>query len=356
MELLEEREFSEIADLAGKLAFQYYRSHHKVIEIREKASCRKEREAVPMALESLEKEALVYIERTPKLENGALRRDFRDEDIVYFDTFPTIKRKSLLYKTAVEYGDYTINHILGCAHGCNYPCYALNMAKRYGRVSDYNGWLCPKLVGNAIDLLDSELPKHNGDINFVHLSFTTDPFMYDAVNHRTIPWIEKLTLTIIERLNLENIKVTVLTKGLFPEELMKDKFSKENEYGITLVSYDSKFHNRYEPFSPSSEDRLKSLKILHEAGLKTWVSFEPYPTPNIVEQELKDLLDRVSFVDKIIFGKWNYNPEVNGFETSKKFYTSCSDTVIDFCKQNDIALHIKELTPRSSTKTQDLFK
>ena len=33
----------------------------------------------------------------------------------------TIKRKSLLYKTGVEYGDYTINHVQGCAHGCLYP-------------------------------------------------------------------------------------------------------------------------------------------------------------------------------------------------------------------------------------------
>jgi len=46
----------------------------------------------------------------------------------------TITRKSLLYKTAVEYGDYTINHVEGCSHGCRYPCYAMMMAKRFGKV------------------------------------------------------------------------------------------------------------------------------------------------------------------------------------------------------------------------------
>ena len=35
-----------------------------------------------------------------------------------------IQRKSLIYKTNVEYGDYTINHVQGCGHGCKYPCYA----------------------------------------------------------------------------------------------------------------------------------------------------------------------------------------------------------------------------------------
>ena len=42
----------------------------------------------------------------------------------------SIKRKSLLYKTGVEYGDYTINIAEGCSHGCKYPCYAMLMAKR----------------------------------------------------------------------------------------------------------------------------------------------------------------------------------------------------------------------------------
>jgi len=40
-----------------------------------------------------------------------------------------ITRKELLYKTGVEYGDYTINHALGCSHGCNYPCYAMLYGK-----------------------------------------------------------------------------------------------------------------------------------------------------------------------------------------------------------------------------------
>ena len=40
-----------------------------------------------------------------------------------------IERKTMLYKTGVEYGDYTMNHIQGCAHGCKYPCYAFMMKK-----------------------------------------------------------------------------------------------------------------------------------------------------------------------------------------------------------------------------------
>ena len=55
-------------------------------------------------------------------------------------------RKSLIYKTGVEYGDYTLNHVLGCSHGCKYPCYAYMMAKRFGKVKTYEEWLQPQIV------------------------------------------------------------------------------------------------------------------------------------------------------------------------------------------------------------------
>ena len=76
-----------------------------------------------------------------------------------------IKRKSLLYKTGVEYGDYTINHIQGCSHGCKYPCYAMAMAKRFGKARTYEEWCEPKLVENALDIIDQEIPKYRNKIN-----------------------------------------------------------------------------------------------------------------------------------------------------------------------------------------------
>ena len=88
-----------------------------------------------------------------------------------------IKRKSLLYKTGVEYGDFTINHIEGCSHGCRFPCYAAMMARRFGKIESYSDWIKPKLVENALELLDKEIPKYKDEINFVHLCFMTDPFI-----------------------------------------------------------------------------------------------------------------------------------------------------------------------------------
>src|SRR3989338_465335 len=90
----------------------------------------------------------------------------------------SIKKKTLLYKSGVEYADFAINHALGCSHGCRFPCYAMMIAKRYGKVRNYNDWIKPKIVSNALELLDKEIPRYKNKIKFVHLSFMTDPFMY----------------------------------------------------------------------------------------------------------------------------------------------------------------------------------
>lgn len=247
-----------------------------------------------------------------------------------------ITRKSLIYKTGVEYGDYTMNHIQGCSHGCKYPCYAFLMAKRFKKVDGYESWLEPIVVENTLDLLDKELPRYKDKVQILHLCFTTDPFMYGYDE------IEQLTLQVITKINNAGVKCSVLTKGILPRALAD--CTQDNEYGITLISLDEAFREKIEPGASPYSERLASLKALHEAGFKTWVSIEPYPTPNIVEQDLLKILDAVSFTDKIIFGRTNYNKEVSAYKQHKQFFNGQAHVVIDFCESNGIDYHIKKGT------------
>lgn len=247
-----------------------------------------------------------------------------------------IMRKSLLYKTEVEYGDYTANYVLGCQHGCLYPCYAFNMAKRFGNVKTYKDWLNPKLVSNALELLDKEIPKLKEKIKSVQLCFTTDPFM------EHYPEVSEMTLKIINRLNQDNLKAVILTKSELPDSLLET--SKINEFGITLVSLDEKFRKKYEPFTVDYETRIQALKKLHDNGFYTWVSIEPYPTPNICKQDLNEILNKISFVDYIVFGRLHYNKDVTIYKEHKQYYNECSREVEDFCKQRNIKYHIKKGT------------
>jgi DNA repair photolyase len=154
----------------------------------------------------------------------------------------------------------------------------------------------------------------------------------------------------------------VLTKGVYPEDLAdKKRYGAIHEYGITLVSLNDDFKSSFEPFSSPYDERIASLKRLHDAGLKTWVSMEPYPTPNLVEQDLNKLLDKISFVDKIVFGKLNYNVQTslfksNLFKNNAAFYEECAQIVTEFCEKRGIEYHIKFGTQKKDNKkTVNIF-
>ena len=86
--------------------------------------------------------------------------------------YKTIKRKHMLYKTAVDYSvdengnpinDYAMNHVLGCSHGCKYLCYAMSQALRWKQVGSYEDWCEPTIVENTTELLEKELAAFRYD-------------------------------------------------------------------------------------------------------------------------------------------------------------------------------------------------
>lgn len=247
-----------------------------------------------------------------------------------------IERKSMLYKTKVEYGDYTMNHVQGCSHGCLYPCYAFLMAKRFGKASSYEDWCSPKLVSNTLELLDKEIPRLKNKIKSVQLCFTTDSFMYGYED------VCSMSLAAIKRLNKDDIPCIVLSKGQLPFELAS--LSKRNVYGITLVSLNEEYREKYEPGAAPYKARIDALRALHDAGCRTWVSMEPYPTPNVVKQDLHAILEKVSFADRIIFGRTNYNKAISAYPGVKAWYNDQALQVMAFCADKGIDCYIKKGT------------
>ena len=156
------------------------------------------------------------------------------------------------------------------------------------------------------------------------------------------PEIQQMSLTSIRKLNDSGIKCSVLTKGVLPIELAN--LSGKNEYGITLITTNEEFREKMEPGSAPLEMRLDSLRALHNAGCKTWVSIEPFPTPNIFKQNIHELLNKVEFVDRIIFGRMNYNSEVTAYSLYKQFFNERARDVIVFCNKHGISYHIKDGT------------
>ena len=203
-------------------------------------------------------------------------------------------------------------------------------------VDDYR-----KMVGHGIrNLVTRALPEGASEevIDSTLAGFVSYYTAHIDVRSRPYPGIHQL----LRKLNEAGIKCTTLTKGLLPIELAE--LSPENEYGITLITLDEAYCEQMEPGAASCADRLAALRALHDAGCKTWVSMEPYPTPNMVEQNLHELLEAVSFTDRIIFGRTNYSKVANAYEGHKHFYNECAAEVISFCQEHGIDYHIKEKT------------
>lgn len=260
-----------------------------------------------------------------------------------------ITRKSLLNKSMVEYADHAVNHVAGCSHGCLYPCYAFLQAKRNGQARSYEEWRTPKIVGNALELLEHEIPKHRKKIKTVHMCFTSDPFMYGH------PEISCISVAILEKLNSAGIPCTTLTKGVYPADDIIGHGAIDNTmFGITVVTLNEEFRKQWEPGAAPIIKRIDACKALHDAGHRTWVSIEPYPTPNIIDQKLYPLLEAISFVDKIVFGRLNYNKRVSECEDFREFYNAQARLVVKFCRIHGIECYIKEGTMADDMKCEAL--
>jgi DNA repair photolyase len=205
------------------------------------------------------------------------------------------------------------------------------MAHSHGRVSTYDEWCRPKIVINAPELLAGELKRLKSKPDCIHLCLTTDPFM------NGYPEVTEMSLKLIALINSYGIQCSVLTKGELPVVLADpEQFSEANTYGISLVSLNEDFRKKWEPGTVPYTRRISALKALHECGCSTYVHIEPYPTPNILKQDLGEILQAVAFTGSIFFSGWNYSKLVREFPSARQFYSDQADIVRRFCSEHGI--------------------
>jgi DNA repair photolyase len=170
-------------------------------------------------------------------------------------------------KRASEYAKYACNLFIGCS-GCCHFCY-----NRKGRAANLLGSSKPTLKKTLINPKTAiEIFKKEANENLPQLrkhgiffSFVSDPFLPETMD---------LYDEIIEWCFAYKIPVTTLTKqagwaeklGYVPIMLPGVKIA----FGFTLTGADE-----MEPGCATNEDRISEMKLLHDAGYKTWASIEP---------------------------------------------------------------------------------
>lgn len=228
---------------------------------------------------------------------------------------------------------YACNVALGCPNGCTY-CYG-PLCMKISR-EEWANLRFPKEPPAELvmqQLQKAFLKNPCSHCNGVFLSFFTDCF--HALNRKNTEELIKM----LWRLDWRTRIATSSKCGIC--EISE---SPNVRHGISLVSLDKGFCKKYEPNALPPKNRLRALCRGHLNGY-SWVSIEPYPVSAIWKQNITDLLEELKFwgIDLIVFGKWNYDKRSNTHD-AKHEYADNITTLRDFCKSNNIRLHIKSTT------------
>jgi DNA repair photolyase len=151
------------------------------------------------------------------------------------------------------------------------------------------------------------------------------------------PEVTDVSLKLVSIINSYGIPCSLLTKGMLPSELAdRKRFPQRNMHGISIVSVNEDFRRKWEPGTAPYRERIAALRYLYDCGLETRAHIEPYPTPNIIRQNLIGILEAVEFVDHIFFSGWNYNNFVKEYPGYREFYLENTEIVKEFCIERGI--------------------
>jgi len=244
---------------------------------------------------------------------------------------------SVIYRPtgmAREYSPYALNLYIGCSHRCKY-CYAPHTLQK----SEDSYFGKPEPRRNILSYLEADLKK-NVYTEQILLSFVGDVYCDSADEGRT-------TRAALELLNAYYAPVAVLSKG--GKKMLRDmdvfqSFGSRIAVGTTLTFLDEDKSREWEPHASLPEERLETLKILHDSGIKTFASFEPTIEPKeslaLIERTLKD-----NSVDHYKIGKINHYKDADKWQDWRKYLLDCLSLLRPSGKQVYYKFCLRKLAP-----------
>lgn len=173
---------------------------------------------------------------------------------------------------AAEYSPWACNFYTGCSNDCEY-CYCKRGVMAHVWDTTPRLKKCFKDEEHALEIFYRELMDNLGQLREKGLlfSFTTDPMLRETC---------LLTLNAARIANDNAVPVKILTKRGAKDPSFKlveeNRFNTPSlvAFGFTLTGADE-----LEPGAAPNEERIESMRIVHEKGYKTFASIEPVIDP-----------------------------------------------------------------------------
>jgi len=236
---------------------------------------------------------------------------------------------------AREYSPLAFNIYGRCAHECLY-CYASRMtgqrscAPRWGAI----GKLTAEVSRAREGLFPFRIEKQ------CLLSFLCDPYPPEEMEHEATKTVLRLLAGIAP--------VAVLTKG--GDRALRDldlyaEFASPVKVGATLTFQDSDKSSKWEPKAGSPQSRVQMLAAFHDAGVKTFASFEPVIEP---DESLAIMETALPYLDEIKIGKWNHDQRANATD-----WHSFLSRALALARPTGVAIYVKD-DLRDATKNANI--
>jgi radical SAM mobile pair protein B len=193
-----------------------------------------------------------------------------------------IEVKSVMTKSSLPVGGYSVNPYIGCTHACKY-CYASFMKRFTGHSEDW---------GTFLDV------KHWPKIKNPH-KYDGERVVIGSVTDGYLPQEEIYcrTRTLLEELQHSNAKILICTKSdLVLRDL--DILTKMKDVTISwsVNTLDEAFKNDMDQ-AVSIERRLNAMKKVYDAGIRTVCFISPvFPGITDVPAIVKRVKNQCDFV------------------------------------------------------------
>lgn len=219
-----------------------------------------------------------------------------------------INVKSILTKSDIPVGDYSVNPYIGCTHGCKY-CYASFMKRFTNHLEPWGEFLDVKYWQDI-----KNTKKYAGKEMF--LGSVTDPYNPQEEKY-------KRTRTFLEQMVGSGIKLAIQTKSdLVLRDIDLIKKFPNARVGFSINTLDEKFKDDMDK-SVSIKRKIAAMEILHSEGIRTTCFISPiFPGITNVEK----IIEKVQCICNLI---WLENLNLRG---------NYKKVILDYIKEKYIEL------------------